>query len=125
MVQSVIAQDWKPTAKARPGFYQSPMYPDLFFKRRQAGHVLPEAAIRLASQHSIAREIIDDGYSAAGKKLSSEDAQRYGTAISRKALLAYFDWRSSVGLTWWKEQEKRYPMPANDNNISNQTKAAA
>lgn len=114
MAESIIAPDWKPTRKAPPGYYQSPMYPEMFFKKRDFGTVLSDISVRLSTQKAIAQEVIDDAFASSGKRLSSEDAHRYGVAASTAKFDDYFAWRSSVGLVWWEALEGS-AAPANDN----------
>lgn len=58
------------------------------------------------------------------KKLTSEDASRYGSALWSGKLKEYFSWRAEQGLSWWHEQERIYPSAANDNSAAAVRKAA-
>lgn len=58
------------------------------------------------------------------KKLTSEDASRYGSALWSGRLKEYFSWRAEQGLSWWHEQERLYPSAANDNSVAAVRKAA-
>jgi len=58
------------------------------------------------------------------KKLTSEDASRYGSAVWSGRLKEYFSWREAQGLSWWHEQERLYSSVANDNSAIAVRKAA-
>lgn len=106
------------------GYYRSKMFPNMIFKQRHDVVVPSDLASRGMSARVIRSEVTDDPYAQDGKRLTSEDASRYGIALSSGQLREYFGWRSSVGLSWWIDVEARIQSPANDNSQKNNEAAA-
>jgi hypothetical protein len=108
---------WTQTQPVPEGYYKSLMYPSMVFRRREAGSVIPpDIAVRYAPRSVIDSEVTTQPLAAEAKKLASEDAARYGAAAAARKLMEYFEWRATVGLSWWLEQERLYPPADNDND---------
>lgn len=106
---------WRPGMLAPVGYYVSRMYPDMIFRQREDFSSMPaDISLRYRRQRFICENVTADPYASEGKKLTSEDAARYGSAAWSGRWLDYFDWKSSVGLSWWVEQERLYPAPADE-----------
>lgn len=115
---------WRPGMRIPEGFYRSVLHPTMIFRKRDDGAITLSTSVRYLSRSTIHECVTSDPYAAEGKKLSSEDAQRYGIALSIGKLSDYFKWRASVGLSWWLELEQRYPAAANDNAAGGKEVAA-
>lgn len=109
------------------GFYWSKMCGMALRKRSLGSPVTSER--HTMNPKSLLRHVlseiaaVDDDANEA-KKLTSEDASRYGSALWSGKIKDYLAWRAAQGLSWWHEQERLYPSAANDNSAVAVRKAA-
>lgn len=118
------AASWRPGMPVPSGHYRSPMYPDMIFRRRTDCLSVISVYSRYDTPRIPHSAISNELYAEEAKKLVSEDAARYGSAVSRRELPKYFDWRASVGLSWWHEQEQCCRAADNDNSSMSNKVAA-
>ena len=109
---------YAPKKQIPDGYYWSKMC-GMALRKRTVGQDVPSERHTL-SPRSLLRNVLSETSTAPddameGKKLASEDATRYGSALWSGKIKDYLAWRASQGLSWWLEQERLYPSASNDN----------
>ena len=109
------------------GFYWSKLC-GMALRKRQLGSPVTVERHTMAPSSLLRRALAEispvENDANEAKKLTSEDASRYGSALWSGKLKEYFSWRAEQGLSWWHEQERLYPSAANDNSTVAVRKAA-